>query len=241
SSVKDKILATPSETSKVKNALAEMLCDLDQQMEKRADDGKANVVIDVFSRKERVKPRRVRAMAMTIQYEVPLVESEMDKAHASRQSEHMIQALEDIMRACVIDFGGSYHSSIRCASFEASYGRKLSIKEKFKAVRDRQKSYVGNRRNPLEFEVRDRVLLKVSPWKGVVRLVRKGKLAPRYVGPFKILERTGLKCLGNANLHVSLNEIKTDMTLRFVKEPVEIMDREIKSLKRSRIPLVKVR
>ncbi|GJU62335.1 hypothetical protein Tco_1244170 [Tanacetum coccineum] len=101
SSVKDKILATSSETSKVENTPAEMLRDLDQQMEKRADDGKANVVTDALSRKERVKPRRVRAMAMTIQYgvrgmiltaqseafkqeNVPLVESEMDEAHASR-------------------------------------------------------------------------------------------------------------------------------------------------------------
>ncbi|GJT80013.1 hypothetical protein Tco_1054355 [Tanacetum coccineum] len=70
SSVKDKILATSSETSKVENAPAEMLRDLDQQMEKRADDGKENVVTDALSRKERVKPRRVRAMAMTIQYGV---------------------------------------------------------------------------------------------------------------------------------------------------------------------------
>ncbi|GJV18336.1 hypothetical protein Tco_1367356 [Tanacetum coccineum] len=70
SSVKDKILATSSETSKVENTPAEMLRDLDQQMEKRADDGKANVVTDALSRKERVKPRRVRAMAMTIQYGV---------------------------------------------------------------------------------------------------------------------------------------------------------------------------
>ncbi|GJY21550.1 hypothetical protein Tco_0394116 [Tanacetum coccineum] len=66
--VKDKILATSSETPKVENAPAEMLRDLDQQIEKRADDGKANVVTDALSRKERVKPRRVRAMAMTIQY-----------------------------------------------------------------------------------------------------------------------------------------------------------------------------
>ncbi|GJS52451.1 hypothetical protein Tco_0625813 [Tanacetum coccineum] len=66
SSVKDKILATLSETSKVENALAEILRDLDQQREKRADDGKANVVTGALSRKERVKPRRVRAMAMTI-------------------------------------------------------------------------------------------------------------------------------------------------------------------------------
>ncbi|GKF01633.1 hypothetical protein Tco_0028556, partial [Tanacetum coccineum] len=70
SDVKDKILATSSETSKVENAPAEMLCDLDQQMQKRADDGKANMVTDALSRKERVKPRRVRAMAMTIQYGV---------------------------------------------------------------------------------------------------------------------------------------------------------------------------
>ncbi|GJW91503.1 hypothetical protein Tco_0169056 [Tanacetum coccineum] len=68
--VKDKILATSSETPKVENAPAEMLRDMDQQMEKRADDGKANVVTDALSRKERVKPRRVRAMAMTIQYGV---------------------------------------------------------------------------------------------------------------------------------------------------------------------------
>ncbi|GKE65507.1 putative reverse transcriptase domain-containing protein [Tanacetum coccineum] len=160
------------------------------------------------------------------------------------QSERMIQTLEDIMRACVIDFGGSYHLSIRCAPFEALYGRKW--------------------RKPLEVEVGDRVLLKVTPWKGVVRFEKKSKLAPRYVGPFEILERIGhvayrlrlpeelnsvhdtfhvsnlKKCLVDANLYVSLNEIKIDKTLRFVKEPVEIMDREVKSLKHSRIPLVKV-
>ncbi|GJV85466.1 hypothetical protein Tco_1525364 [Tanacetum coccineum] len=105
SSVKDKILATSSETSKVENAPAEMLRDLDQQMEKRADDGKANVVTDALSRKERVKPRRVRAMAMTIQYGVKgmilAAQSEafkqengmmrtivMDEAYASRYMVH---------------------------------------------------------------------------------------------------------------------------------------------------------
>ncbi|GKE84039.1 hypothetical protein Tco_1557781 [Tanacetum coccineum] len=126
-------------------------------------------------------------------------------------------------------------------------------------------SYADNRRKPLEFEVGDRVLLKVSPWKGVIRFRKRGKLAPRYVGPFKILERIGLvayrlrlpeelssvhdtfhvsnlkKCLADASLHVPLNEIKVDKTLRFVEEPVEIMDREIKKLKRSKIALVKVR
>ncbi|GJZ37087.1 hypothetical protein Tco_0583278 [Tanacetum coccineum] len=108
-------------------------------------------------------------------------------------------------------------------------------------------------------------MLKVSPWKGVVHFGKKGKLALRYVGPFEILERIGLvayrlrlseelsgvhdtfhvsnlkKCLADASLHVPLDEIKVDKTLRFVEEPVEIMDREIKSLKRSKISLVKVR
>ncbi|GKE34264.1 hypothetical protein Tco_1453586, partial [Tanacetum coccineum] len=65
------------------------------------------------------------------------------------------------------------------------------IKERIKAARDRQKSYADNRRKPLEFEEGDRVLLKVSPWKGAVRFKKKGKLAPRYVGPFEVLERIG--------------------------------------------------
>ncbi|GJS11115.1 reverse transcriptase domain-containing protein [Tanacetum coccineum] len=224
------------------------------------------------------------------------------------QSEPTIQTLEDILRACVIDFGGSwdvhillaefsynnsYHSSIRCASFEALYERKcrslvlwaeigessligpelfqemtnkvVLIKEKLKVARDHQKSYANNRRKPLEFEVGDQVMLKVSPWKGVIHFGKKGKLAPRYVGPFEILERIGpvayrlrlpeelsrvhdtflmsnlKKCLADASLHVPLDEIKVDKTLRFVEEPVEIMDREVKRLKRSKISLVKVR
>ncbi|GJY20990.1 putative reverse transcriptase domain-containing protein [Tanacetum coccineum] len=187
----------------------------------------------------------------------------------------------------------SYHSSIRRAPFEALYGRKCRspvlwaeiregsvighnlvlettdkvalIKEKLKAARDRQNSYADKRRKPLEFEVGDQVLLKVSPGKGVVRFGKKGKLAPRYVGPFKILKRIGLvayrfrlpeelssvhdtfhvsnlkKCLADDNCHVSLDEIKVDKTLCFVEEPVEIMDRETKKLKRKNIALVKVR
>ncbi|GKB98980.1 putative nucleotidyltransferase, ribonuclease H [Tanacetum coccineum] len=223
------------------------------------------------------------------------------------QSERTIQTLEDMLRACVIDFGGnwdthlplaefsynnSYHSSIRCALFEALYGRKcrspalwveiressligpelvqettdkvVLIKENLKAARDRQKSYADNRRKPLEIEVGDRVMLKVSPWKGVIRFGKKGKLAPRYVGPFEILERIGpvayrlrlpeelsgvhdtfhvsnlKKCLVDVSLHVPLDEIRVDKTLHFIEEPVEIMGREVKRLKRSRISLVKV-
>ncbi|GJZ31215.1 hypothetical protein Tco_0576262 [Tanacetum coccineum] len=126
-------------------------------------------------------------------------------------------------------------------------------KEKLKAEKDRQKSYADKRRKPLEFRVGDKVLLKVSPWKGVVHFRKKGKLAPRYVGPFEILERIGLVAyrlrlpeelssvydtfhvsnlknfLADASFHVPLDEIKVDKTLCFVEELVEIMDRELRS------------
>ncbi|GJU06432.1 putative reverse transcriptase domain-containing protein [Tanacetum coccineum] len=224
------------------------------------------------------------------------------------QSERTIQTLEDMLRACVMDFGGSwdthlpliefsynnsYHTSIKCAPFEALYGRKcrspviwtevgesqligpeivqettekiFQIKERLKTARSRQKSYADKRRKPLEFEVGDRVLLKVSPWKGVVRFGKKGKLAPRYVGPFEIIERVGpvayrlklpqelscvhdtfhvsnlKKCLAEPDVQVPLDEIEIDENLRFVEEPLEIVERDVKKLKRRRIPLVKVR
>nr|GEV57996.1 putative reverse transcriptase domain-containing protein [Tanacetum cinerariifolium] len=224
------------------------------------------------------------------------------------QSKRTIQTLKDMLKACVIYFGGSwdvhlplaefsynnsYHSSIQCALFEALYGRKcrshvlwaeirvgsligpelvletidkvVLIKEKLKVTKYHQNSYAHKRRKPLEFEVGDQVLLKVSAWKGVVRFGKKGKLAPRHLRPFEILERIGLvayrlrlpeelnsvhdtfyvsnlkKCLADANLHVPLDEVKVDKTLCFVKKPVEIMDQEIKKLKHRKIALVKVR
>ncbi|GKB27361.1 hypothetical protein Tco_0866762 [Tanacetum coccineum] len=133
------------------------------------------------------------------------------------------------------------------------------------AARDRQKSYADLKRKPMEFQVGDRVMLKVSPWKGVVRFGKRGKLNPRYVGPFKVLEKVGSvayklelpqelsrvhntfhvsnlkKCYSDEPLAVSLEGLHIDDKLQFVEEPVEIMEREIKRLKRSRIPLVKVR
>ncbi|GJT45016.1 putative reverse transcriptase domain-containing protein [Tanacetum coccineum] len=203
------------------------------------------------------------------------------------QSERTIQTLEDMLRACVLDFGGSwdvhlplvefsynnsYHSSVRCAPFEALYGRKCrslimwaEIKDRLKAARDRQKSYADKRRKPLEFSVGDYVLLKVSPWKGVVRFGKKGKLAPRFVRPFEIIEKVGpvayrldfpeeldgvhdtfhvsnlKKCLADPTLQVPLDEIQVDAKLNFMEEPVEILEREFKKLKRSRIAIVKVR
>nr|GEV57684.1 putative reverse transcriptase domain-containing protein [Tanacetum cinerariifolium] len=105
-----------------------------------------------------------------------------------------------------------------------------------KTARSHQKSYADKRRKPLEFKVRDRVLLKVSPWNGVVRFGKKGKLAPRYGGPFEIV-----KCIGLVDVQVPLEEIKIDENLRFVEEPIGIVERDVKNLKRRRIPLVKVR
>ncbi|GKG08447.1 hypothetical protein Tco_0334279, partial [Tanacetum coccineum] len=140
----------------------------------------------------------------------------------------------------------------------------LHIKDRLKAARDRQKSYADKRRKPIEFSLGDFVLLKVSPWKGVVRFGKKGKLTPRFVGPFEIVEKVGhvayrldfpeelnsvhdtfhvsnlKKCLADPTLQVPLNEIRVDTKLNFVEEPVEILEKEFKKLKRSRISIVKV-
>ncbi|GJU22267.1 putative reverse transcriptase domain-containing protein [Tanacetum coccineum] len=112
------------------------------------------------------------------------------------------------------------------------------IKDRLKDARDRQKSYADMRREPLEFSVGDYILLKVSPWKGVVRFRKKGKLAPRFIGPFEVIEK---KCLADPTQQVPLDEIRVDAKLNFVEEPVEILEREFKKLKRSRITIVKVR
>ncbi|GJZ84499.1 putative reverse transcriptase domain-containing protein [Tanacetum coccineum] len=112
------------------------------------------------------------------------------------------------------------------------------IKDRLKAVHDHQKSYADKRRKPLEFSVGDYVLLKVSPWKGVVHFGKKGKLAPRFVGPFEIVEKVGpvaYRSLADPILQVPLDEIQVDAKLNFVEEPMEIMEKEFKKLKRSRI------
>ncbi|GJR65791.1 putative reverse transcriptase domain-containing protein, partial [Tanacetum coccineum] len=189
-------------------------------------------------------------------------------------------------------YNNSYHTSIKAAPFEALYGRKcrspvcwaevreaqltgpkniqettekiILIKQRIQAAQDRQKSYADLKRKPMEFEAGDRVMLKVSPWKGVVRFCKWGKLSPRYVRPFKVLAKVGKvayklelpqefsrfhhtfhvsnlkKCYTNKPLVIPLEGIYVDDKLQFVEELVEIMDREIKQLKQSRIPLVKV-
>ncbi|GJZ18489.1 putative reverse transcriptase domain-containing protein [Tanacetum coccineum] len=165
-------------------------------------------------------------------------------------------------------YNNSYHSSVRCAPFEALYGRKCRSPIMWAEVGEGQligPNYADKRRKPLEFSVGDYVMLKVSPWKGVVRFGKKGKLATRFVGPFEIIKKVGpvayrldlpeemngvhdtfyvsnlKKCLADPILQVPLDEIRVDAKLNFVEEPVEILEREFKKLKRSRISIVKVR
>ncbi|GJU16646.1 putative reverse transcriptase domain-containing protein [Tanacetum coccineum] len=201
-----------------------------------------------------------------------------------------VDTLEDTVE---FSYNNSYHASIKAAPFAALYGRKcrspvcwtevgeaqilgpeliqettekiIQIKQRMQAARDRQKSYADLKHKPMEFQVGDKVMLKVSPWKGVVRFGKRGKLNPRYVGPFKVLEKVGevayklelpeelsrvhntfhvsnlKKCHADEPLAVPLDGLHLDDKLHFVEEPLEIVGREVKRLKRSRIPLVKVR
>ncbi|GKC60628.1 hypothetical protein Tco_1088226 [Tanacetum coccineum] len=107
------------------------------------------------------------------------------------------------------------------------------------AARDQQKSYADLKRKPMEFQAGNKVMLKVSPWKGVVRFVKRGKVNPRVHNTFHVSNLK--KCYSDEPLAVPLEGLHVDNKLRFVEEPVEIMDREVKRLKQIRIPIVKVR
>ncbi|KAI3794847.1 hypothetical protein L1987_37487 [Smallanthus sonchifolius] len=133
-----------------------------------------------------------------------------------------------------------------------------------KAAQDRQKSYADKRRRPIEFNVGDRVMLKVSPWKGIIRFGKRGKLSPRFIGPFRIMARVGevayrlelpdelsgihptfhvshlRKCLADESAHVPLTDIEVDNNLNYIEEPVAILDRKEKRLRNKVIQLVKV-
>nr|GEW81968.1 hypothetical protein [Tanacetum cinerariifolium] len=178
------------------------------------------------------------------------------------QSERTIQTLEDMLRACVLDFDRQLTGP---EIIHETTEKIVQIKSHIQAARDRQKSYANARQKPLEFQVGDKVMLKVSPWKGVIRFGKRGKLNPRYIRPFKILAKVGTvayrleipeqlsrvhstchvsklkKCMADEPLAIPLDEIQVDDKLIFIEEPVEIMDREFKSLKQSRISIVKVR
>ncbi|GJR52201.1 putative reverse transcriptase domain-containing protein [Tanacetum coccineum] len=189
-------------------------------------------------------------------------------------------------------YNNSYHTSIKAAPLEALYSRKcrshvcwaedgdaqltgpeiihettekiIQIKKRIQAARDKQKTYADRRRKPLEFEAEDKVMLKVSPWKEVIHFGKRGKLNPRYIGPFKILAKVGTiayriklpeqlsrvhstfpisnlkKCFSDEPLAIPLDEIQIDDKLNFIEEPIKIRDREVKRLKQSRIPILKV-
>ncbi|GKB40750.1 putative reverse transcriptase domain-containing protein [Tanacetum coccineum] len=195
------------------------------------------------------------------------------------QSERTIQTLEDMLRACVIDFekgwekhlplvefsyNNSYHASIKAAPFESLYGRKcrspvcwaevgdvqltgpeiihettkkiVQIQQRLQAARDWQRSYANVRRKPLEFQVGDSVMLKVSP------LAYKLELPEELSNVHSTFHVSNLKkCLSDESLVIPMKELRLNDKLNFVEEPVEIMDREVKQLKQSRIPIVKVR
>nr|GFA75288.1 putative reverse transcriptase domain-containing protein [Tanacetum cinerariifolium] len=192
--------------------------------------------------------------------------------------ERTIQTLEDMLRACVIDFGkgrvnhlslvefsynNSYHASIKAAPFEALYGRKCRSPVCWNEVGEFHLTDL--KRKTMEFQIGDKVMLKVSPWKGVVSFGKRGKLNPRYVGPFKVIARVGSvaykldlpeelsrvhntfhvsnleKCYANEPLAVPLDGLHFDDKLQFVEEPIENMDREVKWLRTSHVPILKVR
>ncbi|GKB44109.1 putative reverse transcriptase domain-containing protein [Tanacetum coccineum] len=223
------------------------------------------------------------------------------------QSERTIQTLEDMLRACVIDFGGnwddhlplvefaynnSYHTSIKMPPYEMLYGRRCrtpvcwdevgsrelastdvvlattekieTIRERLNAAQDKWKSYADNRRRPIKFNVGDLVMLKVSPWKGVLRFKNKGKLSPRFIGPFKILKRIGevayvlelpkemkgihntfhvsylRKCLADESSVITLDDVEIDPELTSQEEPMTILGRKSRQLRNKVITLVKV-
>jgi len=223
------------------------------------------------------------------------------------QTERTIQTLEDMLRACVLEFGGSweerldliefsynnsFHASIQMAPFEALYGRRCRspicwddstetlvlgpqmvqdmveqikvIRQKMKTAQDRQKSYADVRRRPMEFEVGDKVLLKVSPMKGVMRFGKKGKLSQKFIEPYEILDRVGevayrlalppsldrvhnvfhvsqlRKYLSDPSHMIEVEMIEINDSLNYEEIPIEILDKKVRKTRRSERMLVKV-
>ncbi|KAI3770814.1 hypothetical protein L6452_01958 [Arctium lappa] len=184
------------------------------------------------------------------------------------QSERTIQTLEDMLRSCVIDFRGSWDSHLPLFAgpeiVQETADKVKCIRERIKAAQDRQKSYADKKRRPMEFQVGDRVMLKVSPWKGIIRFKKRGKLSPRFLGPFKVLKRVGLqayqlelppklsrihntfhvcylrKCLAVEDNVIPLSELRVDEGNRCVEEPDAILERKSKKLRHKEVTLVKV-
>nr|GEW19401.1 putative reverse transcriptase domain-containing protein [Tanacetum cinerariifolium] len=273
---------------------------------------KANMVVDALSRKEQIKPLRVRALVLTTglnllvqilnaqvearkedNYEtedlggmiknletcpdgtlclrnrswIPYFGTRLDMSTAYHpqmdgQSERTIQTLKDMMHACA---GVGDAQLTGPEIIHETTENIIQINKHIQAAHNRKNSYADWRRKPLEFQARYKFMLKVSLWKGVIRFGKRGKLNPRYSGPFKLLAKVGtvayrlevleqlfwfhstfhvsnmMKCFSDEPLAIPLDEIQIDDKLNFIEEPVDIMDRKVKRLKQSRILILKVR
>ncbi|GJY37067.1 retrotransposon protein, putative, ty3-gypsy subclass [Tanacetum coccineum] len=182
------------------------------------------------------------------------------------QSERTIQTLKDMLRVCMMDFGNGWYRHLPLVESPICWAevgdaqltgpeiihetteKIIQIKKRIQAARDRQNNYADRRRKPLEFEVGDKVMLKVSPSNGVICFGKRGKLNLRYIGPFRIISKVGTlayrlelpeqlrrvhstfhvsnmkKCFVDEPLAIPLDEIQIDDKLHFIKEPVEIID-----------------
>ncbi|GKB44231.1 hypothetical protein Tco_0889173 [Tanacetum coccineum] len=227
----------------------ELLSDYDCEIQYHP--GKANVVADALSQKERNKPLHVRALMMTVHNDLPKQIREAQKEAIKRNNVRVenLGASTTVWIAAttsdsILEVGKDYYRFCEWTAKNAEWNRVLT-------TRSRQKSYADRRTKPLEFEVGD-MLLKVSPWKGVVPFGKHKKLSPRYIWPFKILSRVGpvaytlelpkelkgihstfhvsnlKKCLAEGDIVVPMDETQLDDKLHIIEKPVEVVDREVK-------------